>query len=179
MSKKRPMDSLSTHSSTPTPTKSRSTSILLLQHPDEPPEGITQEDSFTKILATGIVDQKHWFSLITTIHESQGSASITIFSVNSTARQWAGLPPIRPLCPSFLCLVDDIQAYYYHFWSTEHETFSSIGTTFQQPPFFHTLLIFKCWSPEWNISLYLQWCHSFTSWPSLAGQVTLKLSQHS
>ena len=106
------MDSLSTHSSTPTPTKSRSTSILLLQQPDEPPEGITEEDYFTKILAKGIPDQQHWCSLITTVHESQGSASITIFSVNSTARQWAGLPPIRPLCPSFLCLVDDIQAYY-------------------------------------------------------------------
>ena len=52
-----------------------------------------------KLLESGIVDQKNWFSLITTAHEQQGSASSTIFSVNGIPRQWSGLPPIRSLCP--------------------------------------------------------------------------------
>ena len=68
----------------------------------------------SKLLESGIVDQKNWFSLITTAHERQGSASSTIFSTNGTPRQWAGLPPIRPLCPALLCFADD------QLWITAH-----------------------------------------------------------
>ena len=38
-----------------------------------------------KLLDSGLVDQKNWFSLIFTTHKQQGSASSTIFSVNSNA----------------------------------------------------------------------------------------------
>ena len=61
----------------------------------------------SKILDSGIVDQKNWFSLIHKAHEWQGSASSTIFSENSTQRQRTGLPPIRPLCPPLLSFADD------------------------------------------------------------------------
>ena len=67
-----------------------------------------------KILESGIVDQKNWFSLMFTAHEWQGSASSTIFSVNGTPRQWADLPPIRPLCPPIPHFADD------QLWITLH-----------------------------------------------------------
>ena len=61
----------------------------------------------SKLLDSGIVDQKNWFGLIATAHKQQDSASSTIFSENSTPRQWAGLLRIRPLCPPMLCFVND------------------------------------------------------------------------
>ena len=67
-----------------------------------------------KILDSSIVDQKNWFSLMLTAHEWQGSASYTIFSVNGTPRQWAGLPPIRPLCPPLFYFADN------QLWITTH-----------------------------------------------------------
>ena len=79
-----------------------------------------------KLLVSGIVDQKNWFSLILTAHEWQGSASSSIFSVNSTPRQWAGLPPIRPLCPHLLTFADD------QLWITTHQCTTNIILTYYQ-----------------------------------------------
>ena len=80
----------------------------------------------SKLLDSGIVDKKNWFSLITTAHERQGSASSTIFSANGTPRQWAGLPPIRPLCPAMICFADD------QLWITTHPSTPQIITGYYQ-----------------------------------------------
>ena len=79
-----------------------------------------------KLLDSGVVDQKNWFSLITTAHERQGSASSTIFSVNGTPRQWEELPPIRPLCPSLLIFLDD------QLWITNHQCTTKIILSYYQ-----------------------------------------------
>ena len=80
----------------------------------------------SKLLESDIVDQKNWFSLITTAQERQGSASSTNFNENGTPRQWAGLPPIRPLCPAMLCFTDD------QFWITTHPSTPQIITDYYQ-----------------------------------------------
>ena len=63
--------------------------------------------NISKLFESSIIDQKNWFSLITTAHKRQGSAPSTIFSTNTTPRQWAGLLPIQPLCPALLCFADN------------------------------------------------------------------------
>ena len=63
--------------------------------------------NISKLLNSSIIDQKNWFSLITTAHERQGSTPSTIFSANDTPRQWAGLLPLCPMCPELLCFADD------------------------------------------------------------------------
>ena len=84
--------------------------------------------SLSQILATGIIEQKNWFSLITTAYKSQGIAPSTIFSTNGIPRKWAGLPPIVPLCPPLLTFPDD-QLWITHHVTTPHSFDTTITST--------------------------------------------------